>query len=59
MSSKGATGGPWGHKLKLTFDILELPIQRKQIVGGRGGGKPFWNFAGHLKKCLGKLCLNF
>ena len=34
MSSKGATGGPLGHNLNLTLDILELQI--KNIKKGLG-----------------------
>ena len=29
MSSKGAKGGPWGHNFKLTLDVLELQMKRK------------------------------
>ena len=29
MSSKGAKGGPWGHNLKLTVDILNFLMKSK------------------------------
>ena len=32
MSSKGALGGPWGHNLKLTLDILKLQIKQKKAL---------------------------
>ena len=33
-SSKRGTGGPWGHNLNLTLDILELQMKRKKKVLG-------------------------
>ena len=30
MSSKGATGGPWGHNFELTLDIFELQMKSKK-----------------------------
>ena len=30
MSSKGVRGGPWGHNLNLTLDILELQMKWKK-----------------------------
>ena len=34
MSSKGGTGGPWGHNLNLTLDIHELQMKSKKKVLG-------------------------
>ena len=30
-SSKEATGGPWGHNVKLALDILELMMKKKDL----------------------------
>ena len=32
MSSKGATGGPLGHNLNVSLDILELQMKSKKKV---------------------------
>ena len=62
MSSKGVTGGPWGHKLKLTLDILEFLMKNKKkekkVLGGFNGS--FENYTRYfggvdeeqIKKCL-------
>ena len=44
LAEKGlAKGGPWGHNLKLTLDILEL------IRKGKNGKKVFGDFNGSFE----------
>ena len=37
MSSKGATGGPWGTYTRLTLDILEMLVNKKKVLGVTNG----------------------
>ena len=48
MSSKGASGGPWGYNLKLTLYILELQIKsiKKGLSVFKGSFKTFTRYSG-------------
>ena len=49
MSSKGATGGPGGHKLKLALDIVELMMKskKKKLLGVfNGSSETYTRYSG-------------
>ena len=57
MSSKGVTGGAWGHSFKLTLDILELVMKSKKKEGVlgvfNGSFKTYTRYHGKISRNLG------